>query len=193
MKIKESLNMTFDETPPPSKSSTKYNRPLKSWFENLETRCIHEGRVVNEDFDNMNNIKTMFGLIKFECLLKINEQIVPRFALEFYSQFKLDYDFEGHVVAHFVIQNKAFSLTLEEFGQILGVPIEGHCSFSNKWSLDYLEFSVPSNGCYQTTPSFPDDIITLIQITQDGPLTRTRHRKTIEDEEEAIKLPNRKT
>ncbi|GKB63073.1 zf-CCHC domain-containing protein [Tanacetum coccineum] len=52
-------------------------------------------------------------------------------------QLKLDYDSEGHLVAHFVIQNKSFSLTLEEFSKILGVPIEGQCSFSDRW--DHLE------------------------------------------------------
>ncbi|GJW32598.1 hypothetical protein Tco_0052630 [Tanacetum coccineum] len=52
-----------------------------------------------------------------------------------------------------------------------GVPIKGHCSFSDKWSLDYLETSVPTNGSYQTTPPYPDDIKALIQFDREGPLT----------------------
>ncbi|GKA25815.1 hypothetical protein Tco_0711924 [Tanacetum coccineum] len=70
----------------------------------------------------MNYINTKFESIGFECLLKINEKIIPRFVLEFYSQLEFNYNSEGHFVVNFVIQNKPFSFTLEEFGNILGIP-----------------------------------------------------------------------
>ncbi|GJX67135.1 hypothetical protein Tco_0302862, partial [Tanacetum coccineum] len=94
----------------------------------------------------------------FECLLEINEQIVLRFILEFYSQYRVNYTLECQMLIEFVIQDQLFSYTLEEFGQILGITFKGQCSFSEKWSLDDLEFSVPTSGPYQTNPPSPDDI-----------------------------------
>ncbi|GJZ96121.1 hypothetical protein Tco_0668455 [Tanacetum coccineum] len=90
------------------------------------------------------------------------------------------------MLAEFIVQNKLFSYPLKEFSLILGIPIEGQCSFSNKWSIDNLEFSVPSSGPYQTTPPFPDDIKNYIQLDREKPLTRTHHGQTIDVEENEI-------
>ncbi|GKC53253.1 hypothetical protein Tco_1075998 [Tanacetum coccineum] len=116
----------------------------------------------------MNCINAKFESIGFKCLLKINEKIVPYFVLEFYSQLEFHYNSEGHFVVNFVIQNKPFSFTLEEFGNILGIPSNGHCSYSDKWSLDYLKISSPTKGRYQTTPPSPSVIKTLIQTPRQG-------------------------
>ncbi|GJU13573.1 hypothetical protein Tco_1135969 [Tanacetum coccineum] len=194
MKIKQSLNMTFNETPTPSntsplmdddldeeeaikvtekknlenniedetleiddvvtiprktiedhqntksyipKISHEYTPPLKEMLKNLKSCCIHEGLVVYSDFDDMVYVSSMFGHIGFECLLEINEQIVPRFILEFYSQYRVNYTLKGQMLIEFVIQDKFFSYTLEEFGQILGIPFKGECSFTDKWSEQY--------------------------------------------------------
>ncbi|GJQ92557.1 hypothetical protein Tco_0003696 [Tanacetum coccineum] len=96
----------------------------------------------------MSHIRAKFESIDFDCLLKINEQIVPRFVLEFYRQLTFDYNSRGHFVVNFVIQSKSFSLTLEEFGQILKIPFKGQVSHTDMWSLDYLSISVPSKGRY---------------------------------------------
>nr|GEW83826.1 uncharacterized mitochondrial protein AtMg00810-like [Tanacetum cinerariifolium] len=64
--------------------------------------------------------------------------------------------------------------------------IEGHCSFSNKWSLDNLEFSVPSRRIYQTAPPTPGDIKLYVQVDREEPLTRTRHGQNIDVEENQI-------
>nr|GEU28715.1 hypothetical protein [Tanacetum cinerariifolium] len=74
----------------------------------------------------------------------ISEEIVPRFVLEFYSQLSFSYNSEGHFIFNFVIQNKSFSLTLKEFGQILKIPFKGHVSYTDTWLLDYLSLSAPS-------------------------------------------------
>ncbi|GKD78931.1 hypothetical protein Tco_1341552 [Tanacetum coccineum] len=71
------------------------------------------------------------------------------------------------MLVKFTIQKKFFSYTLEEFALILGVPNEGHCSFSYKWSLEYLAFSVPSGGRYQTTPPTLDEIKLYIQLERE--------------------------
>ncbi|GJY66600.1 hypothetical protein Tco_0468838 [Tanacetum coccineum] len=40
----------------------------------------------------------------------------------------------------FVIQNQFFSYSLEEFAQILDIPCEGACVFTNRWRLDELAY-----------------------------------------------------
>ncbi|GKD99526.1 hypothetical protein Tco_1387510, partial [Tanacetum coccineum] len=121
----------------------------------------------------------MFSHIGFEYLLEINEQIVPHFILEFYSQYRINYDSEGQMFVDFVIQNQLFSFSLEEFGQILGIPYKGDCSFSDKLSLDDLPYSVPMGGPYQTNPPSPNDIKLLVQIERRGVVTRIRHEQEI--------------
>ncbi|GKB08839.1 hypothetical protein Tco_0837151 [Tanacetum coccineum] len=128
----------------------------------------------------------MFSHIGFECLIEINEQIVPRFILEFYIQYRINYDSEGQIFVEFVIQNQLFSFSLEEFGQILGIPYKGKFSFSDKWSLDDLPYSVPTGGPYQTNPPSPDDIKLLVQIERRGIITRIRHEQEIVVEDNQI-------
>nr|GEX61934.1 pentatricopeptide repeat-containing protein [Tanacetum cinerariifolium] len=127
----------------------------------------------------MGHLIAKFELISFECLVNINESIVPRFALEFYSQLTFDYNFERHFVVNFVIQNKSFSLTVEEFGHILKIPFEGHVSYTDMWSLGYLAISTPSKGRYKTTPPSPSVIKSLIQTPRQGQVTRTRNNKMV--------------
>ncbi|GJU52542.1 hypothetical protein Tco_1226256 [Tanacetum coccineum] len=146
---------------------------------NLEKRYFHEGRVVSQNFENMSHIRAKFESIGFDCLLNINEQIVPRFVLEFYSQLTFTFNPEGHFVVNFVIQNKSFSLTLEKFGQILKIPFKGQASHTDMWSLDHLPISVPSKGRYKTTPPSPRVIKSFIQIPRQGQETRTKNKKTI--------------
>ncbi|GJT90295.1 DNA-directed DNA polymerase [Tanacetum coccineum] len=107
------------------KISNEYTLPLKRNFEFFENHCIHEGRVVYLDFDDLVYVRSMFGHIGFECLLDINEQIVPRFIPEFYSQYRVNYTLEGQMLIEFVIQDQFFSYTLKEFGQILSIPFRG--------------------------------------------------------------------
>ncbi|GJV87133.1 hypothetical protein Tco_1074782 [Tanacetum coccineum] len=120
----------------------------------------------------MSHIRAKFESIGFDCLLNMNEEIVPRFVLEFYSQLNFDYNTNGHFVVNFVIQSKSFSLTLEEFGQILKIPFKGHASYTDMWLLDYLSLCAPSKGRYKTTPPSPNVIKSLIQIPRQGQATR---------------------
>ncbi|GJY18844.1 retrovirus-related pol polyprotein from transposon TNT 1-94 [Tanacetum coccineum] len=235
-KVKELLNVTFDETPPPFKTSPlvdddldeeeaikvtakknlendiedetlkideivimphkssddykntrhyipmishEYRSPLKERLRNLESRYIHEGRVVFDDFADLNYVRSLFHFLEFECLLEINDQICPRFILEFYSQYQINYSDEGKMFIKFVIQNQFSSYSLEEFAQILDIPCEGACVFTNKWSLDELANGVHTDGPYQTNPLSPDDIISYIQIDREGQVRRIRHEEEI--------------
>ncbi|GJS72791.1 hypothetical protein Tco_0705632 [Tanacetum coccineum] len=175
----------------------EYAQHLKNLFKKVETRSIHKGRVVDDDYDDMVYLNIMFGITDFDCLFKINEQIVPQFILEFYSQFRLSYNKEGHMLVEFIIQNKFFSYTLKELGQILRIPIEVQCLFTNQWSLDKLTLGVPSEGCYQTDPPYPDQIKSYIQLEREEPLTRVYQGRTVYVEENQIITrevqPNMKT
>ncbi|GJR67722.1 hypothetical protein Tco_0013787 [Tanacetum coccineum] len=73
-----------------------------------------------------------------------------------------------------------FSYSLEEFAQILDIPCEGACVFTDKWSLDKLAYGVPTDGPYQTNPTSPDDIISYIQIDREGQVRRIRHEQEID-------------
>ncbi|GJX31338.1 hypothetical protein Tco_0241193 [Tanacetum coccineum] len=166
--------------------SHEYRTPIKERLRNLESRYIHEGRVVFEDFTDLHYVRSLFSFVEFECLLEINDQICPRFILEFYSQFQLNYSDEGQMFVEFVIQNQFFSYSLEDFAQILDIPCEGACVFTDKWSLDELAYGVPSEGPYQTNPPSPDDIISFIQTDREGQVTRIRHEQEIDVQDHQI-------
>ncbi|GJT03121.1 hypothetical protein Tco_0824290 [Tanacetum coccineum] len=146
---------------------------------NLEKWYFHEGRVVSPNFKNMSHIRAKFESIGFDCLLDINEQIVPRFVLEFYCQLTFTYNPKGQFVVNFVIQNKSFFITLEEFGKILKIPFKGQASNTEMWSLDHLSVSVQSRGFYKTKPSSPRVIKSLIQVPRQGQETHTKNKKTV--------------
>ncbi|GJX56782.1 hypothetical protein Tco_0286679 [Tanacetum coccineum] len=80
----------------------------------------------------------------------------------------------------FVIQNQFFSYSLKEFDQILDIPYEGACVFTDKWSLDELAYGIPTDGPYQTNPPSPDDIISSIQIDREGQVHRIHHEEEID-------------
>ncbi|GJU73272.1 hypothetical protein Tco_1264677 [Tanacetum coccineum] len=87
--------------------------------------------------------------VEFECLLKINEQVCPRFILESYSQFRLSYSNEGA------------------------------CVFTDRWRLDELAYGISLDGPYQTNPPSIEDIILSIRIDREGQVRRIRHEEEI--------------
>lgn len=107
----------------------EYPSPLSHNFQRIEKWCIHEGRVVYPNFEDFNYLETILSSAKLECLYKINELIVPRFILEFYSQFRLRVESMNELYAEFVIQETLFSYSPPDFGRILSVPTTGQCSF----------------------------------------------------------------
>ncbi|GJS14231.1 retrovirus-related pol polyprotein from transposon TNT 1-94, partial [Tanacetum coccineum] len=94
-------------------------------------------------------------------------------------QYQINYSDEDQMSVEFVIQNQFFSYSLEEFAQILDVPYEGACVFSDRWSLDELTYGVLSEGPYQTNLPSPDNIISYIREDREGQVTRIRHRKKL--------------
>ncbi|GKE26822.1 hypothetical protein Tco_1442206 [Tanacetum coccineum] len=159
--------------------SHELRSPIIEKLRNLEERYIHEGWVVFDNFMDLNYVQSLFHFVKFECLLEINEKVCPRFILEFYSQYRLSYSDEGQMFVEFVIQNQLFSCSLENFAQILNVPCEGVCAFTDRWRLDELTYGIPSDGPYQTNPPSIEDIILSIRIDREGQVRRIRHEEKI--------------
>ncbi|GKF17834.1 hypothetical protein Tco_0062752 [Tanacetum coccineum] len=74
----------------------------------------------------------------------------------------------------FVIRDQFISYSLSEFGQILGIPFEGQCSFMNEWTLDALSREQYPSGPYHThLPSHEE--IKMFNQTE-----RTEHTPTTE-------------
>nr|GEY49426.1 hypothetical protein [Tanacetum cinerariifolium] len=65
------------------------------------------------------------------------------------------------------------------FAQILRIPCEGACVFSDRWSHDELVYGAPSEGPYQTYLHSHDDIILFIREDQEGQVTRIRHQEEV--------------
>ncbi|GJR97480.1 hypothetical protein Tco_0269654 [Tanacetum coccineum] len=145
---------------------------LTSWFSQKQTALAIS--------TTKDKYEIQCPFVEFECLLEISDQICPRFILEFYSKYQINYSDEGEMFIEFIIQNQFFSYSLEEFAQILDIPSEGACVFTDKWSLDELAYGVPTDGPYQTNPPSPDDIISSIQIDREGQVRRIRHWEEID-------------
>ncbi|GJV52937.1 hypothetical protein Tco_1448678 [Tanacetum coccineum] len=160
--------------------SHEFRSRIKEKLRNLEECYIHEGRVVFDNLRDLNYVRSLFHFVEFECLLEINEQVCPRFILEFYSQYSLSYSEEGQMFIEFVIQNQLFSYSLENFAQILNVPCEGTCIFTDMWRLDELTYGIPSDGPYQTNPSSIKVIISSIRINREGQVRHIRHEEEID-------------
>ncbi|GJT05068.1 hypothetical protein Tco_0839530 [Tanacetum coccineum] len=79
---------------------------IAKFYKSIENHNIHEGRVVDQAYYKSNNIERLFTNIRFDCLFKINEPIVPRFILDFYSQVTVQTDEYGYLVISFMIQHE---------------------------------------------------------------------------------------
>ncbi|GJT44647.1 zf-CCHC domain-containing protein [Tanacetum coccineum] len=137
---------------------------IAQFYKPIENRNIHEGRAVDQAYYKSNNIERLFTNIRFNCLFQINEPIVPRFILDFYSQVTVQTDEYGYLVISLMIQHEFITLTLAQFGQILKIPSNGQAVFTNEWDLASLEYSRETKGPYCTDLLTPDDIRRLLEL-----------------------------
>ncbi|GJS00684.1 hypothetical protein Tco_0317192 [Tanacetum coccineum] len=98
---------------------------IAHFYKPVRDRCIHEGRVVDQLYYTSDHIDRCFFNIRLNCLYEINEPIVPRFVLDFYSQVTLQRDASRVILISFMIQNEFITLSLQQFGQILRIPFDG--------------------------------------------------------------------
>ncbi|GJX85356.1 hypothetical protein Tco_0336130 [Tanacetum coccineum] len=145
------------QTPGISPSIAHFYKPIKN-------RCIHEGRVVDQLYYTSDHIDRCFSNIRLNCLYEINEPIVPRFVLDFYSQVTLQRDDFGVILISFMIQNEFITLSLQQFGQILRIPFDGQAVFTNEWDLGALAYSQETEGPYHTELPTPEEIHQFLQF-----------------------------
>ncbi|GJS60608.1 retrovirus-related pol polyprotein from transposon TNT 1-94 [Tanacetum coccineum] len=75
---------------------------------------------------------------------------------------------------------KRESFNYLHFAQILDIPCEGACVFTDRWRLDELAYGIPSDGPYHINPPSIDDIISSIRIDREGQVHRIRHEEEID-------------
>ncbi|GJZ10197.1 hypothetical protein Tco_0544956 [Tanacetum coccineum] len=102
------------------------------------------------------------------------------------SQFRLSHNDDEEMFVEFMFHDQYYSFSLEEFAEILGVPSEGACVFTDKWELYELANGLPEDGPYETFLPSLDDIITLVRVDREGPVTRVHHNKEIDVREYQI-------
>nr|GEU37104.1 hypothetical protein [Tanacetum cinerariifolium] len=124
----------------------RFSPVIAQFYKPVKNRCIHEGRVMDQ--------------------LYLNEPIVPRFILDFYSQVKVQTNEHDYLLISFMIQHEfiTLSLSLAQFGQILKIPYNVQAVYTNEWDLSSLPYSQETEGPYQTHRPTPDDIHRFLQI-----------------------------
>ncbi|GKD69665.1 hypothetical protein Tco_1323755, partial [Tanacetum coccineum] len=137
---------------------------LAQFYKPIENHCIHEGRVVDQLYYKSNEIERLFTNVRFDSLFDINEPIVPRFTLDFYSQVKVQTDEYDYLLISFVIQHEFISLSLTQFSQIIRIPYNGQAVFTNEWDLASLAFFQETERPYHTNLPTPDDIRRFFQL-----------------------------
>ncbi|GJY70910.1 hypothetical protein Tco_0474613 [Tanacetum coccineum] len=119
----------------------KFSLILAQFYKPIENLCIHEGRVVDQLYYKSNGIERLFTNVRFNFLFEINEPIVPRFILDFYSQVKVQTDEYDYLLISFMIQHEFITLSLVQFDQILRIPYNGQSVFTNERDLASLAYS----------------------------------------------------
>ncbi|GJT13619.1 hypothetical protein Tco_0860661 [Tanacetum coccineum] len=151
---------------------------IAQFYKPIENRNIHEGRVVDQAYYKSNNIERLFTNIRFNCLFQINELIVPRFILDFYSQVTVQTIEYGYLVISFMIQHEFITITLAQFGQIFKISYNGQAVFINEWDLASLEYSQETEGPYCTELPTPDDIRRIGTVMRPLVLKQTRRPRS---------------
>ncbi|GJU94643.1 hypothetical protein Tco_1319399 [Tanacetum coccineum] len=149
---------------------------IAHFYKPIENRCIHEGRVVDQLYYTSHYIDRCFSNIRLNCLYEINELIVPRFILDFYSQVTLQKDDFDVILISFMIQNEFITLSLQQFGQILRIPFKGQAVFTNDWDLGSLAYSQETEGPYHTDLPTPEEIHQFQRI---DPNRTIKHKNVI--------------
>ncbi|GKC22892.1 hypothetical protein Tco_1025042 [Tanacetum coccineum] len=160
------------QTPGISPSIAHFYKPIKN-------RCIHEGRFVDQLYYTSDHIDHCFSNIRLNCLYKINEPIVSRFVLDFYSRVTLQRDDSGVILISFMIQNEFITLSLQQFDQILRIPFDGQAVFTNEWDLGSLAYSQETEGPYHTDLPTPEEIHQFLQFQRVDPNRIIKHKNII--------------
>ena len=131
-------------------------------FKNVESRGIHEGRTVDPQLIAQEQIDIAFHAIGFDSLLTINEQICPRFILEYFREIKIKRNQDNSISFRAWVGSYRFSLSLKEFAQILEIPCQGQCAYSYKLELNSLVENREEEGPYLSYIPSQTELISLL-------------------------------
>nr|GEV19654.1 hypothetical protein [Tanacetum cinerariifolium] len=194
-RVKESLNMTFDEIPPPSKTSPLVDDDLdekeaitvtkkKNLENDIEDETLKIDEIVNIKESRNHPLENVIGNLNQRSLRSQaqNQKMLKKFALEEFKSMKTPMSFDTKLMKDEECESVDSTKyrAMIEFAQILDIPYEGAYVFTNKWSLNELAYGVPTDGPYRTSPPSPDDIILYIRIDQEGQVCRIRHEQEID-------------
>ncbi|GJU93502.1 retrovirus-related pol polyprotein from transposon TNT 1-94 [Tanacetum coccineum] len=175
-KVEESLNVTFDETPPPSKTSPLVDDDLD---EEEAIKVTEKKNLENDIVDETLYDGTNALAISITKEYVSAEKACSQCTMDETSSDQIDVRLRRR--SSMCDKQGAIDLSKNpEFAQILDIPCEGACVFTDKWSLDELAYGVHTDGPYQTNPPSPDDIILSIRIDREGQVCRIRHEEEID-------------
>ncbi|GJR71670.1 zf-CCHC domain-containing protein [Tanacetum coccineum] len=181
-KFEESLNVTFDETLPPSKTSPLVDDDLDreeaikvTAKKNLENDIVDEtleiDKIVNIKESRNHPLENVIGNLNQRTLRLVaqgnNQQEGINYDETYASGARLEsirillayacaLDFK-------LFQMDVKSVVLNDF-----INEEVRVSFADRWRLDELAYGIPSDGPYQTNLPLIEDIISSIRINRDG-------------------------
>ncbi|GJX84912.1 retrovirus-related pol polyprotein from transposon TNT 1-94 [Tanacetum coccineum] len=172
MKIEESLNVTFDETPPPSKTSPLVDDDLdkEEAIKLPKAKIKKRASIIDETYAPVARLESIRILLAYACALDfklcqmdvkstflnglINEEVYVAQPLRL-----IDFEKPDHV----------YKLKKALYG-LKQAP----------------KACVPTSEPYQTDPHFPDEIKNYVQEEREGPITRIHHDVVVDVEENQI-------
>ncbi|GKC14539.1 hypothetical protein Tco_1011321 [Tanacetum coccineum] len=78
-----------------------------------------------------------------------------------------------------MIQNKFITLSLAKFGQILKIPYNGQCVFTNVWDLSFLAFFQEPERPYHIDLPTPEEINQFLQFERIESIRTTKSKNVI--------------
>jgi hypothetical protein len=150
-------------------------------FKALEKKYVHEGRAVDSSFYEGTQLREQLAAIRFDSLLDIDEPIIPRFILEFYASVGLSSSDEGYLSLHFTLNGNLVNIPLDQFGEVLGIPSQGTCIYSDKWSLTILDSNLDRTAPYATPLQSKEVIREHLFIPKNNPTRMYRGREVARD------------
>ncbi|GKA66499.1 retrovirus-related pol polyprotein from transposon TNT 1-94 [Tanacetum coccineum] len=172
-KVEESLNVTFDETPPPSKTSPLVDDELDeeesikvTERKNLENDIVDETLEVDEIINIKesrnhpleNNLRMLSEALGDESWIVAMQEELNQFVANDVWELVPQPRNMTIIGTKWVFRNK-----LDENGIILRIRL-GVCVFTDRWRLDELAYGVPLDGPYQTNLPSTEDIMLSIRI-----------------------------
>ncbi|GJV30688.1 hypothetical protein Tco_1387136 [Tanacetum coccineum] len=107
---------------------------LRDIYRNLESRYVHEGRTIHPSFYK-----------------DLSDDSVAKFTA-------IDRDPSNHLLIQFTINNHRFNISLAQFSELIHLPNQGICIYSDAWGLDEHKKTLEQIPPYNSRLSAIDDI-----------------------------------